>query len=299
MATKTGETTVALGYGPSGVGKTTEQGYSFPRALFAAAPGALNSIKSTCGYYPAQTQVGSIEEATELIKAVANKFQWLVIDDFSFLAEQTFAGLERKKKGFQLWGALRDVALDFRDTARYAKVNVIMNAWEQVPKVTPDGTKVRGGPMLSGRLPEQIPALCDIVVRAIHEPARQPWPAAYQCSMDPNWVMKDRFNIASQISPAPMNMAELLRAAGMDVPRHPDLPDQEETVEALANHFEELTGVALATEANVMYKKLRDAGSAVSVARWTLRDALDRAEIRRALKKASDNFMSVPTNALL
>lgn len=293
------ESSVILGYGPSGIGKTTEQGYSFPCALFAAAPGALNSIKSTCGYHPAQTQVDTIEAATKLIKDVSGKFHWLVIDDFSFLAEQTFAALEKKRKGFQLWGALRDVALEFRDTARYSEVNVIMNAWEQVPKVTQDGSKVRGGPMLSGRLPEQIPALCDVVVRAIHEPGRQPWPAAYQCNMDPNWVMKDRFNIASQISPAPMNMAELLRAAGKEVPRHPDLPDQEETVEALATHFGALTGNERSIQANAFYTKLRESGTSATVARWTLRDALDRAEIRQALGKAADTFITVNTSTLL
>ena len=102
---------VVLTYGPSGVGKTTDQGYSFPRALFAAAPGALNSIESVCGYMPATTQVDTIEEATKLIKDVSGKFDWLVIDDFSFMAEQTFSRLEKKLSGFKLWGKLRDVAL--------------------------------------------------------------------------------------------------------------------------------------------------------------------------------------------
>jgi hypothetical protein len=289
---------VVLTYGPSGVGKTTDQGYSFPRALFAAAPGALNSIESVCGYMPATTQVDTIEEATKLIKDVSGKFDWLVIDDFSFMAEQTFSRLEKKLSGFKLWGKLRDVALEFRDTARYAKVSVVMNCWEQPPKTAHNGAKVRGGPMLSGRLPEQIPAMCDLVLRAAHDVNRQPWPAVYRCHLDPAWVMKDRFNVASAADPCPMNIGEILRAAGADVQRHPDLPQQEELVSALADVFEGLDGFAAVT-ANEYYTQLISSGMPASVARWTLRDALDRAEIRRALAASSKTFIDVSNPALL
>ena len=292
------ESTVVLTYGPSGIGKTTEQGYSFPRALFAAAPGALNSIKSVCGYMPATTRVDTIEAATKLIRDVSGKFDWLVIDDFSFMAEQTFSRLEKKKSGFQLWGALRDIALDFRDTARYAKVSVVMNAWEQPPKTNARGIPIRGGPMLSGRLPEQIPAMCDLVLRASHDPRRQPWPAVYRCSLYPSWVMKDRFNVAQQADPAPMNLAEILRAAGLEIVRHPDLPDQEEVVSALADHFSGMQD-NLAASANEVYSKLLKSGMPVAAARWTLRDALDRSTIRWALATRALSFYDVNQTSLL
>ncbi len=292
------ESVVACTYGPSGVGKTTDQGYSFPRALFAAAPGALNSIESVCGYMPATAQVATIEDATKLIKDVSGKFDWLVIDDFSFMAEQTFSKLEKRLSGFKMWGRLRDVALEFRDTARYAKVNVVMNCWEQSAKTAHNGSYVRGGPRLSGNLPEQIPAMCDIVLRAQHDLKRQPWPAVYHCKLDPSWVMKDRLNVASAIHPAPMNLAEILRAGGRVIDRHPDLPDQEEVVSALADHFSSLDGFAAAT-ANEFYKKLRNNGMAPAVAKWTLRDALDRAEIQRALRLSEDCFIDVTSGPLL
>ncbi len=292
------ESKVILTYGPSGVGKTTDQGYSFPRALFAAAPGALHSVQSVCGYMPATTQVDTIEGATKLIKEVAGKFDWLVIDDFSFMAEQTFSRLERKYTGFKVWGALRDVALEFRDTARYAKVSVVMNAWEQGPKTKHNGQQVRGGPQLSGSLPEQIPAMCDVVLRAGHDLRRQPWPAVYRCTFDPSWVMKDRFDVASRIDPCPMNLAEILRSSGLEVPRHPDLPDQEEVVSALAEHFGALEGFAAVT-ANEFYAKLRASGMTPTVAKWTLRDALDRAEIQKALTLAGDTFIHTDNTALL
>lgn len=287
---------VACTYGVSGLGKSVDLGYSFPRALFVAPPGALNSVQSVCGYQPEQVWVNTIPEVTEIIAGVRDRFKTVVIDEFSFLAEQTFSALEKKHSGFRLWGELRDAALRFRDTSRYSGVNVILACWEQPPKIKHDGSRVRGGPLLSGKLPEQIPALCDVVLRAMHDTAARPWPAVYRCAADPNYVMKDRFDTASVADPAPLNLAEILRASGLMVPRHPDLAKQEEEVEIVASH---LTGdVKGDTEqANTIYASLVKAGQPVSVARWTLRDALDRAVLRRA--KLASQSVFLPSNNLL
>lgn len=280
---------VVCTYGPSGVGKTTDQGYSFPRALFVAAPGALTSLTTVCGYTPATTHVRTLAEATKLVKDVSKDYNAVVIDDFSFVAEQTFAALEGKHSGFKLWGALRNQALEFRDVARYAGVDVILNCWEQGPKTKPDGSRVRGGPMLSGRLPEQIPAMCDIVLRASHDAQRRPWPGVYRCSSDPSYVMKDRFNVAPVVDPAPMNLAELLRAAGIDVERHPAIPNMEDYVEAMATEM--IAEINPIPKANEFYQALLGEGVSVPAARWILRDALDRCTIRKAQHVAQSNFI--------
>jgi hypothetical protein len=288
---------VVCTYGPSGIGKTTDQGYSFPRALFVAAPGALNSVRSVCGYMPATVQIATIMDATKLIKTYSKDYNTIVIDDFSFLSEQTFSTLEKKFKGFLLWGELRDQALEFRDTARFSGVDVILNCWEQGPKVAANGGKLRGGPMLSGRLPEAIPAMCDLVLRATHEPQRKPWGAAYRCSPDPSYIMKDRFNIASLIDPAPMNLAEILRAANIPVERHPDAPDQEEIVEGFTQKMMTLDNPV--AQANEFYKLLLDSGVAVPAARWILRDAMDRTNIRKALANVHSSFINVTSGMTL
>lgn len=275
------------------VHNTTDMGYSFPRALFAAAPGALNSVKSVCGYEPHYTdKVRTIMEATQLIAAVTGKVDTIVFDDFSFLAEQTFNYLEKERRlsGFKLWGALRDATLEFRDKSRFCGVNVVLNAWEQPPKVNQAGKRIKGGPKLSGDLPEKLPAMCDVVLRAVHELQRKPWPTAYQCRVDPSYSMKDRFNVATLCDPAPMNLAEILRAAGFDMPRHPDFPKQETQVEQIAallakepeNHAE---------IANMMYANILKKDYTVEYARWTLRDALDRAVIRRSMAQATSTFI--------
>lgn len=294
---------VVLTYGPSGIGKTTDMGYSFPRALFIAAPGALNSVRSVCGYKPDSIEVETIEDATKVVSTVgkAGRYQTVVIDDFSFLAEQTFAKLEKSFSGFRLWGNLRDQTLNFRNQSRYAGVNVVLNSWEQGPKTKQDGTRVRGGPQLSGKLPEQIPAMCDVVLRGVHDPRRQPWPTVYRCNNDPNWSMKDRFDTASVVDPAPMNLAEILRSSGRVIERHPDLPQQEAQVEAIAKLLaeEQEKGSQINAVANSAYAALVANGTPVTVARWTLRDALDRHAIRVAKAEAAQQFLPTTNTTFL
>lgn len=283
---------VVCTYGPSGIGKTTDMGYSFPQALFVAAPGALSSIESVCGYIPDRIEVGTIEEGTKLIERVGKekKYRTVVFDDFSFLAQQTFSRLEAKLSGFKLWGGIRDQALEFRDVARYVGVNVALNCWEQPPRMK-DGGRIRGGPKLSGDLPEQIPALCDMVLRAGHEPNRKPWPSVYRCMADASYVMKDRFDVAKICDPAPMNLGELLRAYGKhEVLRHVGLPDQEAQVASISQHLQGVPA-ADAQLANDLFRKLIENGMRSHLARWTIRDAMDRAVIREQLKLHSSSFV--------
>ena len=285
---------LVLTYGPSGSGKTTDLGYSFPNGVFIAARGALQPVRSLCGYEPHVMEAQIIDDATKFLEKLAkvkkHDFDAVVVDDFSFLAEQQFAVYDKRYSGFTLWGKLRDSALAFRNAARYANVHVILNCWEQAPKMKQDGTRVRGGPMLSGKLPEQIPAMCDMVFRCAHEPMRKPWPGVYRCHYSTDYVMKDRFNIASRLDPAPMNLAEILRAAGYEVSRHSDLGWQEEVVGEVCSRL--IAGGPVAETVNSAYKELLDGGVTPAASRWTMRDALDRSVIQRALSTMDSVFIS-------
>lgn len=287
-----------LTYGPSGSGKTTDCGYSFPNGLFIAARGALKSVSSVCGYTPAQVEVQTIDEVTKTILDLQKKgakYDSVVIDDFSFLAEQQFAAIEQKfarsSNVFAKWGALRDCVIDFRNAARYCKFHVVLNCWEKGPKANPDGTRVRGGPMLSGKLPESVPAMCDIVLRCATEPMRKPWTGVYKCEPSPNYVMKDRTDVVSRLITAPMNLAEILRAGGYQISRLAGLEWQEEFVDTVATELLKGDGSQDSIIANEFFTKLKDNGVDARVARWTLRDALDRAVIRRATVVAESQFI--------
>ena len=284
---------VVCTYGPAGSGKTTDCGYSFPNALFIAGPGALQPIRHLCGYDPASVQVNGIEEATRIIEQVAKKKEYkiIVVDDFSYMAEQEFVKLDAKYRSNKLgmWGHLRRLTLNFRDAARNAGLTVVLNCWEKGPR-NYDGKHQRGGPMLSGKLPEQVPALCDLVLRCGIEPMRKPWPGVYKCGLDADYTMKDRFNICSVLGTVPMNLGEILRAAGMQIDRYDGLDWQEDFVEQVAQKIlAEGNDIVIANE---FYRNLMKKNIDHRIARWTLRDAMDRAIIRRGITATQQQFIA-------
>ncbi len=278
-----GDKSVTAIYGPSSIGKTTDLLYSFPNGLFLAPPGALKPAHHVVGYVPAHAEAATIDDATKRLReaAKAGKYDAVIVDDFSLLAEQTIAHLENVKKltGFKLWGVVRDEVLEFRDVARRCGMHVVLTAHESTPR-TVNGSFVRGGPKLPGKLPEDVPTACDLVLRAAHDSTRKGWHASYRCTVDdPQWVTKDRHGVTPDR--APMNLAEILRAAGYDIARAPGLEWQEEVVATLANAL-----VTDAANAATYLAQGRDLAAQYSDnplhIRWVMRDALDRAALARA-----------------
>jgi hypothetical protein len=291
---------VVLTYAVPKLGKTVDMGFSFPRALYLAGPGALDAIVETCGYQPDQEEIGTVEQATARIRLLAAKqtHTEVVVDDFSVMAEITMANLEAAKtpqKDF--WSKLRAIVLDFRNAARFAGVTVAINCWEAGPTYNEKtGVSTIGGPMLSGKLKEQVPGLCDMVLRGVHEPARKPWPVAYRCNPDPKWVTGDRLNVAQQCDPIPMNLGELIRARGRFLPRL--IEGQEEEVEAIAQHLLQCPDKAWVAEAESIYANLaNEYGRAHAV--WSVRDGLDRATIRKDMARFQSTFYTPKRGASL
>ena len=276
-------------YSPSGYGKTTDMGYSFPNALFIAAPGALKPLEGVCGYTPKEVQAATMDDATAIIRQVsADKslaFDALVVDDFSFMAEQTMAVYEKRYSGFKLFGALRESAIQFRNAARYAGIHVAVNCWQKAPKLRDDGIRQRGGPDLTGKLPEQLPAMADLVLRGGRDPRRSPWAGIYHVDGGNDYVGKDRDGGTPE--PAPMNLGEILRLNGYTLSRHPDLPWQEPLVEEIAQTLLRHDPDGALNDAarglvEEAYTALVGKGLHPLHVRWTMRDALDRADLRRS-----------------
>ena len=279
-----GTKAVVANYGPSGIGKTTDLLYSFPHGYFIAPPGALKPSLNVVGFTPDSDdgETKTIMDATKKVVDVANRFgskyDAVIVDDFSLLAEATIAQLEKKHTGFKLWGALRDVVLDFRDTARRVGMHVVLTAHESTPR-TVNGAFVRGGPRLPGRLPEDLPTACDVVLRASFDSTRRGWHAVYRCTVDdPSWVTKDRHGVTPDR--APMNTAEILRAAGYEIRRASGLEWQEKLVEAFTQALiaDPQNEKALMGEVIEIAREKTDNDLHV---RWVMRDALDRAYLRR------------------
>lgn len=278
-----GANAVVAIYGPSGIGKTTDLLYSLPNALFVAPPGALKPAHNVVGHVPDSIEASTIMEATKIVADLAkrndSKYDAVIVDDFSLLSESTVNALEKKLSGFKLWGGVRDAVLDFRNTARHAGMHVVLTAHESTPR-TVNGTFIRGGPKLPGRLPEDVPTACDLVLRAAFDQTRRGWHACYRCTVDdPQWVTKDRHGVTPDKSP--MNVGEILRAAGYVIRRPEGLEWQEELVEAFCTALLAEPGNEAALMHEVIEIAREKTGNDLHI-RWVMRDALDRAALRRA-----------------
>jgi hypothetical protein len=300
-----------LTYGPSKLGKTTDLLYSLPRSLFIGTPAAFKSSEGIVGFTLHQSQVVQatrVSDATALIKKLGGDFDAGVVDDFSLLAETTLNLLEKKFSGFKLWAALNDEILEFRDTARACAKHVIVNCHENPPKQK-NGMTIRGGPQLPSYLPERMPAQCDLVLRAFHEPSRKgPWPVVYRCTpTDPNYITGDRHGVTPDM--APLNIGEILRAAGFKLRRAPGLDWIENVVAACAEKFYEFTKLRVAHAANpVALQQIEQMDRQFRIdaitrmrekftqndlhIRWALRDSLDRATLRASRDNALAGFFT-------
>jgi hypothetical protein len=205
------------------------------------------------------------------------KYTALVVDEFDFLAEETMTALEKRVTGFKLFGALRnEVALTAR-IARDASLPVIFTALEKPPKIKEDGTKILGGPSLTGDLPEKLPGMAEIVLRATKDPLRKPWPVIYTTDGGTDYVGKDRYSIVP--NPSPLNLGEILRVR-FNVPRIHSW--QEEKVVELSTALLKGEPKDDVTVINAYYPYLLSAGIPPQAAKWTVRDGWDRALLTRA-----------------
>jgi hypothetical protein len=291
-------------YGPPGTGKTTDLCYSFPRALWIAAPGSTAVAESVCGYplVKPPIDIESLDAAIRLLEELQQnpkiraEVDALVIDDLTLYVDRTIRVLNAQGVGArdprQLWGVVRMKLLTLRDTARRAGIHVVMNTHEGPPKVV-NGARVRGGPALPGAGAELIPAACDLVLRAVPN-GNIPigWKVEYRCTIDDqDYTSKDRYNVTPDHSP--MNVGEILRVQGFTVRRLAGLEWQEEIVEKLAAAMiergldlpfvREAMAVAFA-ESMKRQAPTNGVPGATQERRaiWTQRDAFDRAVLRNA-----------------
>jgi hypothetical protein len=291
-------------YGRPKLGKTSDDLFSFPRAVWIAAPGALKPSLGLVGYEPTkQFYVEHIREATAIVEQIPKgKFDAVVVDDFSLLVERTVAALERGGvKGFELWGQVYKQALRLREVARVCGIHVILNAHEVCPNTDEHGHFWLGTMALPGKkLPYSIPAACDLVVRAEpNEEVKFGWPVSYRC--DPSgtdWITGDRHNVTPKLSP--MNLGEILRLVGRVGgnpafgPRRLDgLEWQEVLVEkgaaALAGKLDDGDEVKKIL-GMIMEKALRSHTKDERHAIWAVRDTYDRAVLTDGLSAHRRKF---------
>ena len=281
-------------YGPPGIGKTVDLGYSFPTGDFigqpsdeGGKPAGLLSIEQVCGYEPRGHVAKTMADATKNIRGLP-RGSHTDIDAYSGMARETVRACKKRfRNGYDVWDTVMNDAVDLLNALAQRGGVGVLNCWGVDPKSKVDGTRRRGGPELGGKLIEQVPARCDMVLRVDMEPMRKPWPAVYKCSADRNYVMKDRTNIVNRISPAPMNLREILRSGGLGLSYiHDQQSDWTDKIAAVLAESPNPT-----SSSNALYQQLLDLGVEHSLARWIMRDALHRVVIARALEQHNSNFI--------
>lgn len=237
------EPTILIIYGASGIGKSVDALYSFPDAVFLCpAPGGLSAWRVLTGIQPRELIINTIDEAIKQIQAAGKgpDGRYVVLEDFSILAERTVLALERRYSGWDLWGAFSSAVFRLREAALTAGIGLILTCHES-PQRRDNGNVVKGGPkMPSKSTVTHLPHIGMLVLRAITGTlVPQPLWSGYYNVGDPDWTGKDRYCVVPS-SGSPMNLREIiLRAAAsnpaLQIPaRPPVMRSAESAVEKVA-----------------------------------------------------------------
>lgn len=213
---------VACTYGHSKTGKTTDALFSFPMALFIAEPAALKSALDVVGWAPQAVEpVTDLDGVAAAIKKhLRGKTQHdaLVIDDLSVAANHSRTKLDGRYSGWDLWRKLGTQIARILIDCREVDVHVVFTCHMRTPGTA--GNPPGGPDMPTERLSLELPKACDAVLRAEYNPVRQPHPACYRGTLASGggaWIAGDRHGICTDDTP--MNLAEILRAAGFIIRR--------------------------------------------------------------------------------
>jgi len=179
---------------------------------------------------------------------------------------------------FRFWGDLRNKVQTLALYTRGIGAFPCFNAHRCTPRSDKDGFW-KGGPELpSKKLVKAIPHAADVVYKAEAEVSRKGqnfWTGVYRCEPeDPSYHMKDRHGYRGVV---PMNLGELLRAVGYQLPRLPALQWQETVADTIVEQRAE--GLAVKDVVTHWADKLNGKVHKLHI-RWSIRDGLDRYTIQ-------------------
>jgi hypothetical protein len=219
---------ILLTYGRSKTGKTTDAICTVPDGLFLTpAPGGLApSLMLTGGLPIREERVNSIRRATAIVKKPETP-RWLVIDDFSILAERSQVQHEANGLGgWDLWGALKNDVQQLREAVLARKAILILTCHENGPAVKDGKGFVPGAPRMPSRaMTEAMPHVANLVLHVVMEgfATDSPWTGRYKVDpTDNQWITGDRYAVMPTATH--MSLREMLKWAkawGHDVPIPP------------------------------------------------------------------------------
>lgn len=290
----------AIIYGRPKCGKTVMLAAGFPCGKFITpAGGALSAshLGITLDTWEITTDTG-FKEIADFIRAESQNYPAIIIDDFSLICDAEVARCQRAHSGFAAFDEFKNRTTMLRDVCRAAQCHVILVMHEQAPREVkkPGSTRfIHGGPLISGyQMVERLPAMTDMVVRVVHDDeAPGQWPFVLEAGPDPDYITGDRLGVLP--SSFPMNLREVMLAAGYDIPRPEALAWMDEKVEAaskalikeMAKDDGDVRPI-LAKMAKRLSGKVKDHRHI----RWVLNDALHRAQLRLHKRNLLTDFVN-------
>lgn len=272
-------------YGDLKFGKTCAAIAAFgDHANYVAAPGALESAESVLGIdVPPRIDLETFRDIRVYDKFPVGKIA-RVVDDASLIADRTVNALAAKgMQGFDLWSAVFKHAILLRDDLRRNGQHVVFTCHAVAAEVK-NGVRLKGGPAFPGQTRTKLPAAADLLLRAESRPgAGFGWPVVFRAGPHDDWLQGSRYDTPDM---APMNLGEILRAAGFQLPRVKGLEWQETIANGLANTLlggrlvdREQTKEALQRARDYAIVKFSKNEKHVM---WAVRDGYDRAILKMA-----------------
>ena len=287
-------------YGRPKCGKTVALAAAWPHAkVITPAGGALSAshLGVTLDTMEVTSAVG-VQQIADFIQAESANYPAIIIDDFSLIADAEVARCQKSFSGFAAFDEFNRRVTAFRDVCRAAKCHVFIIMHESPPREVkkPGSTRfIHGGPLIAGwQMGEKLPALVDLVVRVVHdEDTPGQWPFVLEAGPDADYITGDRLGVLP--SRFPMNIREVMLAAGYDIPRPEALAWMDAKVEAASKAL--LKEMAkddgdvrpiLAKMAKRLSGKVKDHRHI----RWVLNDALHRAQLRLHKRNLLTDFVN-------
>jgi hypothetical protein len=284
-------------YGPPKVGKTLAMVRAFPEALFLAPKGALGCT-SWLGIKAKAATAPNVDTLIGAVKKAGSRYPAIVIDDASIQFEQEYQRIKSKDRSWGGNAKFNEKIFELRDVCRDSPVHVFWTMHEAPPREVKAqeaklGKIIPGTVLVPGwQLPEKLPAMVDFIGRVVYDDDFVGWPYVYQTGPDPDYITGDRLSITPDRFP--LNIGEVLRAAGYDVPRAKGLEWMEAAVEAVAKILLDVivqeSDIKDALEP-VIPGLLKRANQNQKHVRWVIADAHDRANLQRHSASILDNYL--------
>ena len=287
-------------YGRPKCGKTVAVASAHPDAKIIAPAGATLSgshIGVELDTLEVTPDMG-VQQISDFIQAEGSNYPAIIIDDFSLIADSEVARCQKSFSGFAAFDEFNKRTTGLRDVCRDAKCHVWKVMHESPPREVkkPGSTRfIHGGPLIAGwQMGEKLPAMVDLVVRVVHDDeAPGQWPFVLEAGPDADYITGDRLGVMPDRFP--MNIREVMLAAGYDVPRPEALAWMDKKVEAAARALVKEMSKGDPDVRPILTKVAKSLSGSVKDhrhIRWVLNDALHRAQLRLHKRNLLSDFVN-------